>query len=232
MAVVPLHCSPPRVPQWQLSSWPERDPDCHECQGNHATGVDAQAAANIDIQVGQPSPAGRATTTLQRENQRMMHVISERHAVDVLTIANNPCDELKDRKKAFALFQTLQKGGEWIYAFDFPQALEALRIFIDEQQQALTLRKFNVMPGDLISFDTFNAVVDVIEAGMIPANPGSPPREHAPPCPGSPQYDAGKKEKPVPKGPAPYNPVPYHKVMDGKVQVPQPVRVRHGFDKR
>eukprot|EP01061_Rhynchopus_euleeides_P038741 TRINITY_DN66436_c0_g1_i1.p2 TRINITY_DN66436_c0_g1~~TRINITY_DN66436_c0_g1_i1.p2 ORF type:complete len:233 (+),score=92.36 TRINITY_DN66436_c0_g1_i1:78-776(+) len=232
MALIPAtHCASPRVPEWQLTAWPERDPDCQECQGNHATNLHVHDAERIEQNHGSPLPANREAATLQRDNKRMMYLLAERNQADPLMIANNPCEMLKERRQAFKLFMSLQKGGEWLYGFDLNQALEALRLFIDDQQHALLLRKFNLLPGDLISFDNFSAMCDIIEAGGIPADTGSPPREQSPPVPGSPQYQAGKKEKPPPPTYPPKNPVPWHKVMDGKVKVPQHVRVRHGLHK-
>ena len=235
------HTSPPRVPAWQLSAWPERDPECKECLANHSHGIDTHEMEVVQQDQGSPMPMKMNLiehSNLQRQNMRMMHTRADAvHAIEEkrAIAAHSPPRETPgetgaSRKQTFQLFQCNRDGAEWMYAFDLQQAFEAMKIAADDQQVAILLRKFNLQAGDLLSLSQFNAFCDILESGIIPADLDSPQREHSPPVPGSPQYEAGKKEKPGPSNKPPPNYKPYHKQMDEKVCVPEKVRVRHNFD--
>eukprot|EP01060_Flectonema_neradi_P034857 TRINITY_DN624_c2_g1_i1.p1 TRINITY_DN624_c2_g1~~TRINITY_DN624_c2_g1_i1.p1 ORF type:complete len:244 (+),score=49.36 TRINITY_DN624_c2_g1_i1:49-732(+) len=222
------HTSPPRVPSWQLSAWPERDPECREC-GAVTAPSDPQEDAILSQYHGTPCPMKKEQVTLEKDNQRMLRILTENHN-------NKPAYEspqvmYDERRRAFTLFQCVHKGENVIYAFDLQQALETAIAGeeLDESQVNLLLKQFGLLPGSYVSFDSFNAMCDLLMTNQVPNLQMSPPRERDIPMPGSPEYSADKKRPPPAKTVVMKNSVPYHKQMDQKMQVPQKVRVRHGF---
>ncbi|KAJ9464366.1 hypothetical protein DIPPA_16009 [Diplonema papillatum] len=224
--------SPQRSAAWQLSAWPEKDPECRECTGLHQA-VDSHQEVDLETKVfGPPEPEEREHANLQRVNQRMMHVLHERN------LSPQPRDHSQSavhdsRRRAFQLFQsvkTMSDPREFIYGFDLQQAFEAAEIFdVDEYKVALLRQKFGLMPGDIVHFRAFDAMCDMLLAGFG-RDYGSPPRDMSPPVPGSPDYQPGPKEKPRKENPPPRNGTPWHVVMDEKMQVPQKARIIHDFD--
>ena len=227
MALV-THTSPPRVPSWQLSAWPERDPDCRECCAVTASN-DPHESAVLNNLHGTPCPMQKEQVQLQKDNQRMMRLLSERQGAK--PTYESPQVIYDERRKAFSLFQCVYKGEQVIYAFDLQQALETAIVGeeLDESQIHLLLRQFGLAPGSYVNFDSFNAMCDLVMTNQVPNHQLSPPRERDVPMPGSPEYASDKKQPIPPKTNVFKNSVPYYKQMDQKMQVPQKVRVRHGF---
>eukprot|EP01064_Diplonema_japonicum_P013792 TRINITY_DN2133_c0_g1_i5.p1 TRINITY_DN2133_c0_g1~~TRINITY_DN2133_c0_g1_i5.p1 ORF type:complete len:232 (+),score=41.84 TRINITY_DN2133_c0_g1_i5:356-1051(+) len=231
MALLTHPTSPPRVSPWQLSAWPEKDPECKECGGHGSNPAAAHEDSVIEEIQGSPCPAKKEHVMLQKESMRMMMVLSERSFAPEKP-GGSEAAITKDRRRAFEIFQTVVKGERMMYAFDLEQAFETAGVKgIDQHQISVLMHKFNLQPGDPLPFDHFSAMCDTLLSGQIPPHPSSPPRDLTPPCPGSPEYKAGKKEKPSAKTFRMANSCPFHLQMDQKMQVPQKARVQHGFGK-
>lgn len=124
------------------------------------------------------------------------------------------------------MFQTLRERIGYLYSFDIPQALEAAGLSVDDGQADQLRHGFSLSTGDLITFEQFRHMAELIRDGRLPpTQPMSPPPEDEEPrtVPGQKGYKAEKAEggkKKKGDGPAPPPPrgnPPHHQWMATKM---------------
>jgi len=229
------------TPSWMLSAWPIPDPDDWTEEDPTA---DADASP-FYRDLGSPTPKIPDKAREARETTRyMMPMIAENTQIVpcamrspplAITNGSSVLEQESEMRQAFECFQVLRGTCGYLYAFDLPQAMAANGIDIDEAQEAELTRAFGLAPRDLLTFEQFKHMAELVSSGQLGR---SPPRVHDAPVPGSPDWVADKVEKP-PKGkPAPKQAATragYSKWMltsmgDKGIGVDVPAKVRHQIE--